>query len=84
MKIQSKLGGVTHEVPIPQAVSDYTRPPLTRQLDKTTMMIGADVTHPPAVRAGESLHPSIAVTVGAKTGDNVTFRPCVRLQQGRM
>jgi len=48
------------------------------------MMVGADVTHPPSVRAGESLHPSIAVTVGARDGDNVKFLPAVRLQEGRV
>jgi eukaryotic translation initiation factor 2C len=47
------------------------------------MMIGADVTHPPGVRAGESLHPSIAVTISGRTGDNVQFLPAIRLQEGR-
>lgn len=67
MKIQSKLGGVTHEVPVPQV------------FDKTTMMVGADVTHPP----GGGNQASIAVTVAGLDGDNVRFEPGIRLQDPR-
>ncbi|OCF58806.1 hypothetical protein L486_03296 [Kwoniella mangroviensis CBS 10435] len=71
MKIHSKLGGVTHAVPIPSSI------------DKTTMLIGADVTHPPPAGKDKALLPSIAVSVAAVNGDNNMFRPCVRLQPGR-
>ncbi|WVF69798.1 hypothetical protein IAT40_004577 [Kwoniella sp. CBS 6097] len=72
MKVHSKLGGITHQVPIPQS------------LDKSTMMIGADVSHPPQTAAfGGPIHPSIAVTVAAVDGKNNRFTPCIRLQQGR-
>lgn len=69
MKIHAKLGGITHEVPMPNV------------LDKTTMMFGADVTHPPA--KGGPIPPSIAVLVGATSGDNNKFIPGIRLQEGR-
>nr|XP_019005135.1 uncharacterized protein I203_01979 [Kwoniella mangroviensis CBS 8507]OCF68596.1 hypothetical protein I203_01979 [Kwoniella mangroviensis CBS 8507] len=71
MKIHSKLGGVTHAVPIPSSI------------DKTTMLIGADVTHPPPAGKDKALLPSIAVSVAAVNGDNNMYRPCVRLQPGR-
>lgn len=48
------------------------------------MMIGADVTHPPQIRSGEALQPSIAVTVAAIDGTNVRFEPGIRLQEGRV
>ncbi|ORX38808.1 Argonaute-like protein [Kockovaella imperatae] len=69
MKIHAKLGGVTHEVP-------------NSGLDKTTMLIGADVSHPPAGRG--PIQPSIAVTVAAVNGDNVKFASSLRLQEGRV
>ncbi|WVQ98060.1 hypothetical protein IAU59_005182 [Kwoniella sp. CBS 9459] len=72
MKVHSKLGGITHQVPIP------------RPLDNTTMMIGADVSHPPQTAgSGGAIQPSIAVTVAAVDGRNNKFTPCIRLQQGR-
>jgi hypothetical protein len=45
---------------------------LILQLTKTTLMIGADVTHPPPGN-GRLLQPSIAVTVAGTDGDNVRF-----------
>ncbi|WVQ69266.1 uncharacterized protein L199_007483 [Kwoniella botswanensis] len=71
MKIDSKLRGVTHAVPIPISI------------DKTTMLIGADVTHPPPAGKDKALQPSIAVSVAAVNGDNNMFRPCIRVQPGR-
>ncbi|ORY31025.1 putative Argonaute-like protein [Naematelia encephala] len=71
MKIHSKLGGVTHEVPNPQV------------LDVTTMMLGADVSHP-GPRGGQAIPPSAAVTIAAVNGKNVQFNACVRLQEGRV
>ncbi|WRT64767.1 uncharacterized protein IL334_001701 [Kwoniella shivajii] len=67
MKVHAKLGGVTHGV--------------AHGIDNKTMMIGADVTHPPA-RGGE-IPPSIAVTVCAVNGENNKFSPAMRLQEGR-
>ncbi|WRT64769.1 uncharacterized protein IL334_001703 [Kwoniella shivajii] len=72
MKVHAKLGGITHTVKIPQAI------------DKTTMLVGADVSHPPQLTQRASvIHPSIAVTVAAINGDNNFFVPCIRLQEGR-
>ncbi|WWD00595.1 hypothetical protein V866_007530 [Kwoniella sp. B9012] len=68
MKIHSKLGGVTHSVPAHRL---------------TTMLVGADVTHPPPPGRNRPLLPSIAVTVAAANGDNNKFVPCIRLQRGR-
>lgn len=71
MKIQAKVGGVTHSVTHPK-------------LDANTMMIGADVTHPPAQRGGFAGTPqaSVAVTVAAINGANNQFKECIRLQPG--
>ncbi|KAK8847413.1 hypothetical protein IAR55_005271 [Kwoniella newhampshirensis] len=69
MKIHAKVGGVTHQVPVPQL------------LDQTTMMIGADVTHPP--QGVIPIPPSIAVSVAAVNGSNNQFVPAIRLQNGR-
>ncbi|WWC86900.1 uncharacterized protein L201_001779 [Kwoniella dendrophila CBS 6074] len=69
MKVHSKLGGVTHAVP--------------GIIDKTTMMIGADVTHPIPASKDRPLLPSIAVSVASINADNNMFVPCVRLQKGR-
>ncbi|WWC67950.1 uncharacterized protein I206_101869 [Kwoniella pini CBS 10737] len=71
MKIHSKLGGVTHEVAIPLSIN------------KTTMLVGADVTHPPPPSKSRPLQPSIAVSTAAINGDNSMFVPCIRLQTGR-
>ncbi|WVQ76034.1 hypothetical protein IAR50_005670 [Cryptococcus sp. DSM 104548] len=69
MKVQAKIGGLTHQV--------------DHKIEKTTMMIGADVTHPPA-RGGGSIPPSIAVSVAAVDGNNNKFKPALRLQGGRV
>ncbi|KAK8847412.1 hypothetical protein IAR55_005270 [Kwoniella newhampshirensis] len=68
MKIHAKLGGLTHQV--------------QHSIEKNTMMIGADVTHPPP-RDG-AIPPSIAVSVGAVNGENNQFRSAIRLQGGRV
>ncbi|KAK1921573.1 eukaryotic translation initiation factor 2C 2 [Papiliotrema laurentii] len=70
MKIHAKLGGVTHEVD------------LSRVIDKKTMIMGADVSHPP--QRGGPIPPSIAVTIAATSGDNVRWLPSMRLQEGRV
>ncbi|WRT64768.1 uncharacterized protein IL334_001702 [Kwoniella shivajii] len=71
MKIHSKLGGVTHTVAIPHSI------------DRTTMIVGADVTHPPPANKDKPLLPSISVSVAAVNGENSMFVPCIRLQKGR-
>ncbi|ODN82180.1 hypothetical protein L202_02471 [Cryptococcus amylolentus CBS 6039] len=68
MKVQAKVGGLTHQV--------------DHKIDKTTMMIGADVTHPPV--KGGAIPPSIAVSVAAVDGNNNKFKPALRLQSGRV
>ncbi|KAK4699963.1 eukaryotic translation initiation factor 2C, partial [Phenoliferia sp. Uapishka_3] len=49
-----------------------------------TMMLGADVTHPPAARGGEGLAPSVAAVVGTQEGSNQTYSAQVRTQEGRV
>ncbi|WWC59473.1 uncharacterized protein I303_102029 [Kwoniella dejecticola CBS 10117] len=68
MKVHVKLGGITHQV--------------SHGIDSKTMMIGADVTHPPP-REG-LIQPSIAVSVCAINGENNKFAPAIRLQEGRV
>nr|XP_018265467.1 uncharacterized protein I303_01833 [Kwoniella dejecticola CBS 10117]OBR87625.1 hypothetical protein I303_01833 [Kwoniella dejecticola CBS 10117] len=58
MKVHAKLGGVTHTVSVPDTIDRYT------------MLVGADVTHPPPVTKDRPLMPSIAVSVAAINGDN--------------
>lgn len=72
MKIHAKLGGITHTVAHPK-------------LDAATMMIGADVTHPPPIRGGQTggqVQASVAVTVASINGANNKFKECIRLQPG--
>ena len=83
MKMNMKLGGITHQVALPAVI------------DKQTMIMGADVsnipkgssdtqvTHPPARRMG-AIQPSIAVTIAATNGDNNVYLPCIRQQEGRV
>lgn len=72
MKVNAKLGGVTHTVPM----SDL--PGMTNR----TMLVGADVTHPPA-RNDDVIAPSIAATVASKNAENNLYSAVVRLQTGR-
>jgi eukaryotic translation initiation factor 2C len=83
MKIQAKVGGITHTASHPR-------------LDTSTMMIGADVshgvrrapnaqvTHPPAQKGafGGQIQPSIAVTVATISGANNQVKEAIRLQKG--
>lgn len=69
MKIQAKLGGITHTVPHPR-------------LDNKTMMLGADVTHPPQRGFGGPIQPSIAVSVATISGTNNQVKEAIRLQRG--
>ncbi|KAJ9121617.1 hypothetical protein QFC22_002237 [Naganishia vaughanmartiniae] len=72
MKVCAKLGGVTHTV----SMSDL--PGMTTR----TMLVGADVTHPPS-RGDNVIAPSIAATVASKNADNNLYSAIVRLQAGR-
>lgn len=68
LKIQSKLGGVTHDVKL--------------ALEKDTMIVGADVTHPPPTRG--LIQPSIAASVAGMNSNNNKFESSIRLQEGRL
>ncbi|WVW78435.1 hypothetical protein I302_100389 [Kwoniella bestiolae CBS 10118] len=68
MKMHAKLGGITHVV--------------AHGIEKNTMMVGADVTHPPPKDG--LLSPSIAVSIAAINGDNHKFTPAIRQQEGRV
>lgn len=72
MKVNAKLGGVTHTVPM----SDLPG------MNSRTMLVGADVTHPPA-RGDNVIAPSIASTVASKNAENSLYSAIVRLQEGR-
>lgn len=72
MKIHSKLGGVTHTVPLQDLPG----------LNDKTMLVGADVSHPPS-RGDNIIAPSIAATVSSKVGDNNLYQATIRLQEGR-
>ncbi|KAL8283156.1 hypothetical protein RQP46_005934 [Phenoliferia psychrophenolica] len=48
-----------------------------------TIMMGADVTHPPPARGGEAIAPSVAAVVGTGEGSNQTYSAQVRTQEGR-
>lgn len=72
MKIHAKLGGVTHTVPLQDL------PGLTNR----TMIVGADVSHPPS-RGDNTIAPSIAATVSSKVADNNLYSATIRLQAGR-
>ncbi|KAI5451380.1 Protein argonaute [Naganishia albida] len=72
MKINAKLGGVTHAVPVGDLPG----------LNNRTMIVGADVTHPPS-RGDDVVAPSIAATVASKNADNTLYSASIRLQEGR-
>ncbi|KAJ9122250.1 hypothetical protein QFC22_001670 [Naganishia vaughanmartiniae] len=72
MKIHSKLGGVTHSVPLQDL------PGLTNR----TMLVGADVSHPPN-RGDNVISPSIAATIATKNNENNLYQATVREQEGR-
>jgi eukaryotic translation initiation factor 2C len=88
MKIHAKLGGVTHAVNVTQAVSPSSWKPIAKligspQLDKTTLMVGAEVSHS-GPRFSGAIPPSIAVSVAGINGDQDRFLPAIRLQEGRV
>ncbi|KAJ9102416.1 hypothetical protein QFC21_002816 [Naganishia friedmannii] len=72
MKVCAKLGGVTHSVPMSDLPGMNTR----------TMLVGADVTHPPS-RGDNVVAPSIAATVASRNAENSLYSAMVRLQTGR-
>ncbi|KAL7411338.1 Piwi domain-containing protein [Mrakia frigida] len=74
MKVQLKMGGHTHQIGTPDlpGVTD------------TTIIFGADVTHPPVRGGGDShIPPSIVAVVATLNGQNNSYRAEVRLQEGR-
>ncbi|CEQ42290.1 SPOSA6832_04106, partial [Sporobolomyces salmonicolor] len=76
LKLNIKLGGVNSEV----KQQDLPK------FGKTTMMLGADVTHPTgfgAPRAGEDVPPSIAAVVATTDGSGNLYASQVREQVGR-
>ena len=71
LKINAKLGGINVSIPLSELPG----------IDNKTMLVGADVGHPP--QGNGPIRPSIAATVAATNGENNNFKPCVRLQEGR-
>ncbi|KAG0225299.1 hypothetical protein BGW42_004511, partial [Actinomortierella wolfii] len=70
-KINAKLGG-TNWVLKPEAIPFVSEMP--------TMIIGADVTHPPT---GDSMHPSIAAVVASVNREATKYVGRVKAQSGR-
>ncbi|EIW72602.1 hypothetical protein TREMEDRAFT_12051, partial [Tremella mesenterica DSM 1558] len=73
MKIQSKLGGITHRIPFNQ---------LPGMVHGRTMLLGADVGHPP-IKPGLDNAPSVACSIATTNPDCDAFTPQIRLQRGR-
>ncbi|KAH8922751.1 Piwi-domain-containing protein [Atractiella rhizophila] len=71
LKVNVKLGGC-----------NWTLPPLPH-LDNKTMLVGADVTHPPAVSRGDEVPPSIAAVVSDNNTTHTQFSTEIREQKGR-
>ncbi|KAF2725797.1 Piwi-domain-containing protein [Polychaeton citri CBS 116435] len=83
MKINFKLGGLNHCVVNPNNESSKDRHPSSPfdNLDKDTIVLGADVTH--CAYVGRTNIPSIAAVVGSYDNRFVNFRGAVRLQPSR-
>ncbi|WWD17893.1 hypothetical protein CI109_102338 [Kwoniella shandongensis] len=73
MKIQSKLGGVTHQIPISEL------PGMERG---KTMLLGGDLGLPP-VRSGDDSAPTVACTIATYSPDCDAYSAQIRLQEGR-
>ncbi|KAK4706050.1 autophagy-related protein 27, partial [Phenoliferia sp. Uapishka_3] len=56
-------------------------PTAFRRSRRQQVMMGADVTHPPAARGGEGLAPSVAAVVAAQEGSNQTYAAQVRTEE---
>ncbi|KAK4686283.1 eukaryotic translation initiation factor 2C, partial [Tremellales sp. Uapishka_1] len=73
MKIHSKLGGLTHQVPL----SD-----LPGMVKGKTMLLGADLGHPP-MKAGYADAPTVACSIATYNADCDAYSAQIRLQEGR-
>ncbi|KAK8865920.1 hypothetical protein IAR55_001068 [Kwoniella newhampshirensis] len=73
MKIQSKLGGLTHQVPISE---------LPGMQKGKTMLLGGDLGLPP-VRSGDDSAPTVACTIATYSRDCDAYSAQIRLQEGR-
>ncbi|ORY32296.1 Piwi domain-domain-containing protein [Naematelia encephala] len=73
MKIQSKLGGLTHQIPLSE---------LPGMVKGKTMLLGGDLGHPP-IKAGYDAAPTVACTIATYDADCSHFSAQIRLQQGR-
>ncbi|RSH92939.1 hypothetical protein EHS25_008385 [Saitozyma podzolica] len=73
MKIQSKLGGLTHQIPLSE---------LPGMVKGKTMLLGGDLGHPP-IKAGYADAPTVACTIATYTPDCDAYSAQIRLQEGR-
>ncbi|OCF39530.1 hypothetical protein I317_06689 [Kwoniella heveanensis CBS 569] len=73
MKIQSKLGGLTHSIPLSN---------LPGMVEGSTMLLGGDLGLPP-IKAGNELVPTVACTIATYNAACDTYSAQIRLQEGR-
>ncbi|WVQ97314.1 hypothetical protein IAU59_004425 [Kwoniella sp. CBS 9459] len=73
MKIQSKLGGLTHSVPIST---------LPGMVEGRTMLLGGDLGLPP-IKSGNEAVPTVACTIATYNAACDTYSAQIRLQEGR-
>ncbi|OCF55470.1 hypothetical protein L486_06954 [Kwoniella mangroviensis CBS 10435] len=73
MKIQSKLGGLPHQIPIDD---------LPGMIRGKTMLLGGDLGLPP-IKAGNENAPTVACTIATYNADCDTYSAQIRLQEGR-
>ncbi|WWC66253.1 uncharacterized protein I206_100154 [Kwoniella pini CBS 10737] len=73
MKIQNKLGGLPHQVPVSE---------MPGMIKGKTMLLGGDLGLPP-IKAGNELSPTVACTIATYNADCDTYSAQIRLQEGR-
>ncbi|WVQ85375.1 hypothetical protein IAT38_007540 [Cryptococcus sp. DSM 104549] len=73
MKVQSKLGGLTHKVPLQD---------LPGMVAGKTMLLGGDIGLPP-MKSGSDSAPTVACTIATYNAECDNFSAQIRLQEGR-
>ncbi|WWC86242.1 uncharacterized protein L201_001115 [Kwoniella dendrophila CBS 6074] len=73
MKIQNKLGGLPHQIPISE---------LPGMIAGRTMLLGGDLGLPP-IKAGNESVPTVACTIATYNAACDTYSAQIRLQEGR-
>jgi len=68
--------GVRYRLILPSKLTPFRLIVYQPGVTAKTMLIGADVGHPP--QGNGAIRPSIAATVASTNGENNNFKPCVR------